>query len=114
MGILPPCHAQFHEGTRNRCLVPHDALYHNVRIAHQNPIAQPDIACQSEFRLIQEGMVIVIIALLFFADSPRGMPRTLLNSAQRALPVDEAMRLVDSPQVYFLSYAWPDEQSVLF
>ena len=37
-----------------------------------------------------------------------GMSRPLLNSAGRALPVDDAMRLSDRPQVSPWSYAWRD------
>jgi hypothetical protein len=40
----------------------------------------------------------------------RGMSRPLLNSAGRALPVDDAMRLSGRPQVSAWSYAWRGAQ----
>jgi hypothetical protein len=40
----------------------------------------------------------------------KGMSRPLLNSAGRALPVDDAMRLSGCPQVSAWSYAWRDAQ----
>ncbi|MGB6347138.1 MAG: hypothetical protein WBE08_05525, partial [Methyloceanibacter sp.] len=42
--------------------------------------------------------------------SATGMSRPLLNSAGRALPVDDAMRLSVCSQVSAWSYAWRDAQ----
>jgi transposase len=55
---------------------------------------------KQDFRYVAEDDVYICPA--------GGMSRPLLNSAGRALPVDDAMRLSDRPQVSPWSYAWRD------
>ncbi|MGB6968466.1 MAG: preprotein translocase subunit YajC, partial [Methyloceanibacter sp.] len=51
-----------------------------------------------------------LLSSLKLGDQVVGMSRPLLNSAGRALPVDDAMRLSVCSQVSAWSYAWRDAQ----
>jgi ABC-type nitrate/sulfonate/bicarbonate transport system ATPase subunit len=68
------------------------------------------LMCPHDILLLDEVIGVGDAAFISKAISrlTSGMSRPLLNSAGRALPVDDAMRLSDRPQVSPWSYAWRD------